>query len=106
MSFHSTPSLRDFISFVVCVYEKYNGFANAIFLSPHRLRSSLLVGIRTDLKLFEEELKINVIAPVATTRAFIPLLEKGTAKKVLYVTTEMGSLTLSAQVPFLSQLPL
>jgi len=59
-------------------------------------------GGETDLKLFEEELKINVIAPVATTRAFIPLLEKGTAKKVLYVTTEMGSLTLSSQVPFLS----
>jgi len=56
----------------------------------------------TDLKLFEEELKINVIAPVATTRAFTPLLNKGTAKKVLYLTTEMGSLTNSEKVPFLS----
>jgi short-subunit dehydrogenase involved in D-alanine esterification of teichoic acids len=63
----------------------------------------LFVIDRTDLKLFEEELKINVVAPVATTRAFTPLLEKGTAKKVLYVTTEMGSLTLSEKVPFLSQ---
>jgi len=56
----------------------------------------------TDLKLFETELRINVIAPVATTRAFIPLLEKGTAKKVLYLGTEMGSLTLAENVPFLS----
>jgi len=76
------------------------------FLSFSTSFAFIVVGIRTDLKLFEEELKINVIAPVATTRAFIPLLEKGTAKKVLYVTTEMGSLTLSAQVPFLSKLPL
>jgi NAD(P)-dependent dehydrogenase (short-subunit alcohol dehydrogenase family) len=56
----------------------------------------------TDLKLFEEELKINVVSPVATTRAFTPLLEKGTAKKVLYVTSEMGSITLAGHIPFLS----
>lgn len=55
-----------------------------------------------DLKLFEQELAINVVAPVATLRSFQPLLEKGTGKRAAILTTEMGSLTMSSNVPFLS----
>lgn len=57
---------------------------------------------KTDWKVFEEELRINTIAPIATLRAFQPLLEKGTAKKALLLSTEMGSLTLASNIPFLS----
>ena len=56
----------------------------------------------SDLKLFEQELAINVVAPAAGLRAFQPLLEKGTGKRVVILSTEMGSLTMSSQVPFLS----
>lgn len=60
----------------------------------------------TDLKVFGDELKVNVIGPVATLRAFMPLLDKGKAKKVLFLSTEMGSLTLAERIPFLSTYPI
>lgn len=51
--------------------------------------------------LFEKEFKTNVIAPVALLRAFTPLLNKGTAKKAVFFTTHLASLTDAERVPML-----
>ncbi|KAF8314100.1 NAD(P)-binding protein [Clavulina sp. PMI_390] len=55
-----------------------------------------------DLKLFEEELRLNTISPVATLRAFLPLLENGKAKKAMFLGTELASLDLAIHIPLLS----
>ncbi|KAF8303352.1 NAD(P)-binding protein [Clavulina sp. PMI_390] len=55
-----------------------------------------------DLKVFEQELKLNTVSPVATLRAFLPLLDKGQTKKALFLSTELASLTMAERIPFLS----
>lgn len=55
----------------------------------------------SDFKKLHEEFEINVIAPLRITRIFTPLLKKGTAKRVAFLTTEMGSITVADRVPFL-----
>jgi len=59
------------------------------------------LGNDVDFNKFQEELFVNVISPAITLRAFTPLLNKGTAKKVLFMGSEMGSLTASEHVPLL-----
>jgi len=56
-------------------------------------------GKEVDFKLFEEELRVNVIAPMIAVRAFNPLLNKGSAKKVLFMTSTLGSFSRAANIP-------
>jgi len=58
-------------------------------------------GKDVDFKKLHEEFEINAIAPLRTTRIFTPLLNKGTAKRVAFITTEMGSITTAITIPFL-----
>lgn len=48
-----------------------------------------------------EEFNINVIAPMAALRAFTPLVEKSKEKKVVFLTSGMGSVTRAPYMPFL-----
>ncbi|KZT72159.1 NAD(P)-binding protein [Daedalea quercina L-15889] len=55
-----------------------------------------------DLKVFEEELRVNTIAPVEVIRSFLPLVRKGTAKKIALVTTIISSLGLAPNMATLA----
>ncbi|KZT03449.1 NAD(P)-binding protein [Laetiporus sulphureus 93-53] len=50
---------------------------------------------KIDLKLYEEELRVNAIAPIHVTRTFLPLIRKGKAKKIVFFTSILGSITLA-----------
>ncbi|KAF8322816.1 putative short-chain dehydrogenases/reductase [Cantharellus anzutake] len=58
-------------------------------------------GNDVDFKAFHEEFEINVIAPLRLTRVLTPLINKGTAKRVAFLTSEMGSITAAIGIPFL-----
>lgn len=44
-----------------------------------------------DLEAFQEEVLFNTVVPVRLTRAFLPLIKKSREKKVIFVTSAMGS---------------
>ena len=44
-----------------------------------------------DLDTFHEEIFFNTVAPIRLTRAFLPLIKKSKEKKVIFVTSAMGS---------------
>ena len=46
----------------------------------------------SDLKVFEEELRVNTIAPIEVVRSSLPLVRKGTAKKLVFLTSILASL--------------
>jgi len=50
-----------------------------------------------DPDLFYKELWTNTVAPNLVTQAFLPLLRKGKTKKVAFMTTILGSITLAEQ---------
>lgn len=72
-------------------------------MNKSRLTYPHLPLCRTDLKLLEEELRINTIAPIALLRVFLPLLEKGVGKKALFVSSAVGSIEIAVQVPMLCE---
>lgn len=47
---------------------------------------------RRDLELLEEEIRVNAIAPIHVVRTFLPLLRKGHEKKVVFVSSNLGSM--------------
>ncbi|KAH9948667.1 hypothetical protein B0H21DRAFT_221164 [Amylocystis lapponica] len=49
-----------------------------------------------DLKSFEEEFHLNVVAQILVVRTFLPLVRKGHAKKVVYVSSDLGSVETAA----------
>jgi NAD(P)-dependent dehydrogenase (short-subunit alcohol dehydrogenase family) len=55
-----------------------------------------------DLDLFRSELSFNAVALVELLRAFLPLIRKGTAKKVTIITSQLGSVELGFQLPGLA----
>ncbi|KAJ7471419.1 hypothetical protein B0H11DRAFT_2039897 [Mycena galericulata] len=46
--------------------------------------------------IFEQTFAVNVFGAAATTDAFIPLLEKSTAARIVFVSSDLGSLALRA----------
>lgn len=48
-----------------------------------------------DLDLLQEDMNINAIAPIRVVRAFLPLLRQGVEKKVVFVSSNLGSLEIS-----------
>jgi len=55
-----------------------------------------------DLKLFEEELRVNTVAPIEVVRQFLPLVRKSATKKVVLVSTIVGSLELAPSLATLA----
>ncbi|CAL1706577.1 unnamed protein product [Somion occarium] len=55
-----------------------------------------------DLKLFEEELVFNTVPLIRILRAFKPLVVKSTEKKVLFITSSLGSIQDAAGRPNLA----
>jgi len=55
-----------------------------------------------DLKLFEEEVLFNTVVPVQVTRPLIPLIRKSQKKKVVFITSVLGSIELGFNTPGLS----
>ncbi|KAH9839322.1 uncharacterized protein C8Q71DRAFT_748949 [Rhodofomes roseus] len=55
-----------------------------------------------DLKVFEEELRINTVAPIEVVRQFLPLVRKSAVKKVVFVSTLNGSLDFAPKVATLT----
>jgi len=45
-----------------------------------------------DLELLEEEIRVNAIAPIHVVRTFLPLVRKGHEKKVVFVSSNLGSM--------------
>ncbi|CCL99753.1 uncharacterized protein FIBRA_01775 [Fibroporia radiculosa] len=48
-----------------------------------------------DLDILEQEFRVNSIAPLRVTRAFLPLVRKGQMKKVAFVSSDQASLELA-----------
>jgi NAD(P)-dependent dehydrogenase (short-subunit alcohol dehydrogenase family) len=44
-----------------------------------------------DLDAFQEEILFNTVVPIRLTRAFLPLIKKSKEKKVIFVTSALGS---------------
>lgn len=52
---------------------------------------------------FRSALTTNVIGPVITTNAFLPLLKKGTLKKVITLSSGLGSIDLTLKAGLSNQ---
>ncbi|KAF6756305.1 hypothetical protein DFP72DRAFT_1007961 [Ephemerocybe angulata] len=52
-----------------------------------------------DLDEFLEELKFNTVTPIEITRAFLPLIRKSEKKKILYITSILGSISVGGVWP-------
>jgi len=44
-----------------------------------------------DLDTFQEEILFNTVVPIRLTRVFLPLIKKSKEKKVIFVTSALGS---------------
>ncbi|RXW19389.1 hypothetical protein EST38_g6455 [Candolleomyces aberdarensis] len=55
-----------------------------------------------DLDLFLEDLKFNAVDVVKVTRAFLPLVRKSETKKILYVSSILGSVTVGGAWPVIA----
>jgi NAD(P)-dependent dehydrogenase (short-subunit alcohol dehydrogenase family) len=68
-----------------------------------RLIISALVEIfHSDFKLLQEELRFNTEFPIVTIRTFLPLVRKSTIKKVVFVSSVLGSIESSGKMPGLT----
>lgn len=65
------------------------------------IHPSCLMGSRRDLELFEKELRINTIAPLELARFLLPLVRASKEKKVIFITSDGGSIQLAPQWPTL-----
>ena len=52
-----------------------------------------------DLKLHEEQLRLNAVAPLEVMRSFLPLIREGTAKKIMLLSSGLGSLQNAPYLP-------
>jgi len=55
-----------------------------------------------DFDIVLKELWLNTLAPLATVRAFLPLLRQGKEKKALFLSSALGSITNADKVPGLA----
>ncbi|KAH9935691.1 uncharacterized protein B0H18DRAFT_1114405 [Fomitopsis serialis] len=55
-----------------------------------------------DLRVFEEELRVNTVAPIEVVRQFLPLVRKSAVKKVVLVSTIISSLELAPNLSTLA----
>ncbi|KAF8885511.1 hypothetical protein BD779DRAFT_1533544 [Infundibulicybe gibba] len=55
-----------------------------------------------DVELFAKEMRNNTVVPVQIGNAFLPLIRKSQAKKLVFVSSELGSLELGGHLPGLA----
>ncbi|KAH9204931.1 hypothetical protein DL95DRAFT_417848 [Leptodontidium sp. 2 PMI_412] len=55
-----------------------------------------------DLTLFSSELEVEIVGNTRLIRAFLPLIQKGKGKKLIFVTSGLGSIELAASSPNLN----
>lgn len=55
-----------------------------------------------DLTLFSSELEVEIVGNTRLVRAFLPLIQKGKGKKLIFVTSGLGSIELAASSPNLN----
>ncbi|KAF8877998.1 hypothetical protein BD779DRAFT_1228150 [Infundibulicybe gibba] len=55
-----------------------------------------------DYELFAKEMRFNTVVPVQIGNAFLPLVKKSSAKKIVFITSQLGSLEIGAQLPGLA----
>jgi len=55
-----------------------------------------------DYDLFSKEVYNNTVAPVQVGNAFLPLIRKSTEKKIVFITSELGSLQIAGHLPNLA----
>lgn len=55
-----------------------------------------------DFKLLQDELRFNTEYPIVVTRSFLPLIRKGTAKKIVFMTSQLGSVDQAQSLPGLT----
>jgi NAD(P)-dependent dehydrogenase (short-subunit alcohol dehydrogenase family) len=60
------------------------------------------VAIYRDLPLFEDELKLEIINNTILIRSFLPLIRSGRAKKLIFVSSSLGSIQLAESMPGLN----
>jgi len=56
----------------------------------------------SDFELLQDELRFNTEYPVVTIRAFLPLIRKSEAKKVVFLSSILGSVEVGANLPNLT----
>ncbi|KZT03450.1 NAD(P)-binding protein [Laetiporus sulphureus 93-53] len=52
-----------------------------------------------DLKLFDEEFKVNLRGPLQLVRKFLPLIRKAKIKKIVHIASDLGSLEIAPKWP-------
>lgn len=62
----------------------------------------MLIGECSDVEEFTSELNFTVTAPLLVVREFLPLIRKSEAKRVLVVSSALGSLQNAAYLPNLA----
>lgn len=77
------------------VSEKY-------YLSDKEFANVSSMDISRDMKLFEEEILFHTVSHLNVFRAFLPLLKNGANKKIMVMTSLVGSIETSAQIPNLA----
>ena len=80
-------------------------FENLFVSSVHSsLKKTLLANdhIHRDLKLFSEELNLEIINNTVLIRAFLPLIRKSKAGKLIFISSILGSVELAAGMPTLN----
>lgn len=89
-------------SAVETITKKLNGKGLDVIINNAGVQILEIQGA-TKMHSLEETLKVNVVAVHKVSSAFLPLLEKGTQKKLVIITSELGSMgakDYSAAAPF------
>ncbi|KAH9938915.1 hypothetical protein B0H21DRAFT_698662 [Amylocystis lapponica] len=55
-----------------------------------------------DVTLFEEEFHVNVVGQILVIRSFLPLVRKGHEKKIVFVSSSLGSVEKASRTPELA----
>ncbi|KAF8160629.1 hypothetical protein B0H34DRAFT_344639 [Crassisporium funariophilum] len=55
-----------------------------------------------DFKLLQDEIRYNTEYPIIVIRSFLPLIRKSTAKKIVFMTSELGSVDMAGILPMLT----
>ena len=77
-------------------------FEDMYGLLAHALAYIADASFLSDLKAFEEELRVNTVAPIEVVRSFLPLVRKGTAKKVVFLSSILSSIDFAPNVATLA----
>lgn len=66
--------------------------------SPHNFTLTLFPN-HSNLDGVRSEIDFNITAPILLIRAFLPLIRKGSSKKILIITSTLGSISNAIHLP-------